>query len=348
MKIEIYKKFDTDLQEKWLNLWKSVSYANYTNSPQWFLSVIESFGYKDFVIIAIYQEEELVAIGGLVKVKKFGLPCYTVAPGDFVLGIPFIIDPSDSGVRKNFFASLRNLGTVYLENIPEMFLASVKNKAGISTMCSTVNLYFPIHIENNMVTIPKRSRLLNRIRGIEDDFTMKYFTGENAEKLDLIYSIDKESSKQNKGYNVFNNKKIKEFYKNLAKNFREDFYIHILFFKEKPIAYYIGFLVNNTYYWSQNAFISEYSNYSPGKILLVKIIDFFGLKNVKEINFGSGDYRIKRLFTDEYVNLYNVVISNSSLNENYIKNFTKIKNFAYHSLQKNAKLYSLYRKVKTN
>src|SRR5690606_12247254 len=114
------------------------------------------------------------------------------------------------------------------------------------------------------------------IRGIEEQFRMVSFDGTDAKGLELVFAIDKESSKEKKGYSVFKDRSIKNFYKKLSKQLGDTFLVNVLYYKDKPIAYYIGFIMKGTYYWSQNAYILEYGQYSPGKVLLVKLIDFLG------------------------------------------------------------------------
>jgi len=348
MKTALYKTIDQKFIKEWQLLWEKSSYANYTNSPQWFLSAVDAFKFKNYAIIAIYEEEKLIATGAFVKEKKYGLSVYTIAPADFVCGEPFLLDWENKLLIKTFVANLLALGIVNFTNLPEkIVLALQKETKQLNVTKQTINLFFSIKKDDKeKVLIPKRSRLTNRIRGLEEQFVMESFDGTNSKGLELVFSIDKESSKEKKGYSAFANKNIRSFYKNLSQKLEKKFLVAVMFYNEKPIAYYIGFIVKGVFYWSQNAYISEYGQYSPGKVLLVKLIDFLGTKNVTEIDFGSGDYPMKRLLTDEYRDMYQMTISKNAFVRLYMQYINKIENNLYEKLYNNKMLYATYRKGK--
>ena len=213
MKTALYKTIDQKFIKEWQLLWEKSSYANYTNSPQWFLSAIDAFNFKNYAIIAIYEEEKLIATGAFVKEKKHGLSVYTVAPADFVCGEPFLLDWENKLVIKTFVANLLALGIVNFTNLPEkIVLALQKETKQLNVTKQTINLFFSIKKDDKeKVLIPKRSRLTNRIRGLEEQFVMESFDGTNSKGLELVFSIDKESSKEKKGYSAFANKNIRSF-----------------------------------------------------------------------------------------------------------------------------------------
>ena len=348
MEYTITRHYNQDIITSWESLWKKSPQVTYANSSAWFLSVLKSFDYKEYAIVRVYNKKELVAIAGFVKEKKYGISFYTVAPGDFVCGLPMLLDIHNKTVVRTFLTALNELGTVSFDNIPEEIVAAFREQTSLlSASEQTINLYFAIEKdEKGAVRIPKRSRLTNRIKGQEDDFTMRTFDGATSEGLDIIFAIDEQSSKQHKGYSTFSDKTIKTFYKEFASQFGKQFLAAILYYKERPIAYYIGFLAGNTYFWSQNAFIADYQQYSPGKILLVKLIDFLGKQNVTIVDFGSGDYRMKRLLTNDYHKLFFVVLAKNTFIRNYFINVTKLKNAVYEQLHQRALIYTLYRKAK--
>ncbi|HWY79084.1 MAG TPA: GNAT family N-acetyltransferase [Candidatus Sulfotelmatobacter sp.] len=348
MKARIYSQIDKKIINEWQLFWENSSDANYTNSPQWFVSVIEAFKYIDYAIVALYQNENLKAIGGFVKNKKYGANFYTIAPGNFICGLPFLLDISDKILLQAFIKQFSVLGTVYLENIPQKFVALLQEYYPFTNaVYQTVNLYFPIiKDKKGIVLISKRRRLTNRIREIEDEFQMRFFDGNSSEGLKIVFRIDSKSTKRERGYSTFTNSTIKIFYQALANHLQDSFWIHVLYFKGIPIAYYIGFVVGETYYWSQNAYITEYGQYSPGKILLVKLLDDCGVKQISEVNFGSGDSRMKRLLTEKYTSLFYVVISKSTMKRYYLQFLTEVKNNLYKQLQSHSGFYTIYRRVK--
>src|SRR5579885_1290551 len=350
MKTVFYTNLEQKLVSDWQKLWEKSSAANYINSPHWFMSVVATFGYRRYVIIALYKKEQLVAVAGMVEKKKFGIPVYTVAPEEYVCGMPFLLSMQDTTAVHVLVKAVVSLGNVFLDNVPEDFVHVLQSHiTHLATTVQARNLYFPLQKNaSGSVIIKKRSRLVSRIKGIEDKFSMEFFDGTTQKGLDVVFASDTKSSKQQKGYSAFADEKIRTFYRNLSAHFRKHFSVAILYFESEPIAYYIGFLVNNTYYWSQNAYVASYGLYSPGKVLLVKLIDLMGEKGIRTIDFGSGDYPMKRLLTDESRLLYQLVMARNTFIRVYLQIMTALQNNSYHFLYRNKPLYAFYRKVKTS
>lgn len=347
MKTKIYRTIDHNLIHDWEHLWNKSKEATYCNSPFWFVSVLDTFAISDYVIIALYESNELLGIGAVVKRKKWGISYYTVAPEDFVCGVPFLFYDANKKVVKTFREALLSLGLIHLENVPEKWVTAIeKDSNAVTKITRTINLLFTFSKDTHgAVFIPKRSRLLSRIRGIEQAFVIRTFDGTSDEGLKLTFAIDAISSKQQKGYNTFSQKQIRVFYQTLAKRFAKKMLITILYYKKHPIAYSIGFLSGKTYFWSQSAFDGNYRHVSPGKVLLVKLIDSLGEKGITMFDFGSGDYQMKRMITQDYQTLYAMTLSRNKMLRTYFTLLTATKQRLYEILQSNAQIYSLYKKI---
>lgn len=347
MKAVIYKNLEPALLKEWHYLWKNSPAANYTNSPQWFLSVIDTFKYKKYTIIGIYQSEKLIAIAALIKQKRYGIDFYTTPPTDYVYGLPFIVDLKNSEEVLFLKKQLLQLGNIFLTNMTEEFITAVDTKSkDVDSFVQAFNYYLPISFDSNgLVKLHKRNKLLHEIRGIDQKFTLLAFDG-NSKGLETVFALDSLSRKQDRGYSAFSDDTIRKFYKNLGKNFKEHMQIHILYFEEKPIAYEIGFLIGDTYFGSQIAYMSDYRQYSPGKVILVKVIDLLASKGIKMMNMGSGDSPVKKLVTEEKRTLYEVILSQNTISRTYIKNAGKLKKNIYSQLHSNTKVYSAYRKMR--
>lgn len=350
METIIYTKLEQKFMQEWQNLWDNSSFANYVNGPQWFLSVIESFQYRNFIIIALYENGKLLAVAALVKEKKYGINCYTVAPGDFACGIPFLIDIQNKKLIKVLTENLLKAGNIVLNNIPEQFVATLKeNTAQIDSTADNLNFYMNLdRDEKGQVVIANRKKLLYRSRSIQEKFMLRSFDGENNEALDLAFNIDIKSRKHSRGYNTFSDNKIKDFYRSLAKHYGKNFLIHVLYFEEKPIAYRIGFHVGDTYFGSQTAFLNEYRQYWPGQVLFVKVVDSLVSKNIKKYDFGSGDNYFKRSITNTSRPLYAIIISQNFFIRNFIQIIYRGKNALFNQLRQHVRIYLIYRSIKKN
>ena len=159
MKAVIYKKINNNVISEWRSLWEKSPDANYTNSPEWFLSVIESFKYKKYVIIALYEKEKLISIGALVKEKQYGVEFYTIAPGDFVCGTPFLLDLENKTAIEMLTKKLLELGNIFLNNVPQTFLTALKQQTSyINATYQAANIYLPVKKnDQGNVLISKRS-----------------------------------------------------------------------------------------------------------------------------------------------------------------------------------------------
>jgi CelD/BcsL family acetyltransferase involved in cellulose biosynthesis len=348
MKVEIYKSLDKQLQKQWFSLWKKSPYANYTNSPQWFLSVTETFGHSQYVCIAVYEKDELVAIGALIKKRKYNTAIYTIEPGDFVCGIPFLIDVTNRKVVKAFVKALLSLQVVLLDNVAEEFVAVLeKNTSAIDKIPQAPNYYLPIlKDKEGKAIIEKRKDLMRRVKNIEEQFVLRVYDGTTPEGIEKVYEIDEKSHKQSGGYNTFASETTKEFFKNLAKYFQKNISFNILYFENSPIAFEIGFIAGKTYFGNQISFLAEYKQYSPGKVLVTRLIEYLASINIKIMDLGSGDAHIKRLIASDHRQFYHVVITNNKLLINYIKSRKFVKSYVYKQLQSHATIYSVYRKIK--
>lgn len=347
MKCVTYTKLDTKLYNEWEELWEKSSFANYTNSPQWFSAVLESFDYKEYSIISIYEKKALRAIAGLVKVKKYGIPVYTIPPNDHVCGLPFLINPKDDKIMRFLHNELLSRGIVYLDNIPHDFVATLQ---GISNHThahtSSLNYFLPLQGDGQTVTLSNRKELLRRAKKVASDITLVSYAGAEKKGLQKAFAIDAVSRKQKRGYNVFASAEMRKFYKNLQKVFGSMMRINILYYKTHPIAYEIGFIVKKKYFGNQLGFAEAYKHLSPGKVISVKLVDYLFAHGVEEMDFGSGDSHLKRLITDEKRQLYVTALSKKHTAKLYVHHVSNVRTKVFDKIEKNKRLYSLYRAVK--
>lgn len=343
-----YAQLTDEVYSAWEKLWNASPYANYTNTPYWFKTVIEQFDYKKYAIIAVYRKNALVAVGGLVRLKKYGLSIYTVAPNDFVCGLPFLFDPTDQTVVKALHNQLLTLGTVFLDNVPETFVAAFKKVSSeMDVYPFSVNYSFPLkRNKKGIVDFQYRKKFFYRIKHEPEKFTLKTCTCKNRTCIDKAFAIDAVSSKRMYGYNCFSTRFIKSFYKKLAKNFKDAIRLDILYFEDKPIAYEIGFIAAETYYENQSAFMAAYQKYAPGNVITAMMLDALAADGIKKADFGSGDTHKKRLITQEKEVLYKVTISKNPVIRFNFHNLSRAKSSLYEKMEKNRKVYALYRKVK--
>lgn len=348
METTLYTALEEKFIKEWLSLWESCPNANYVNSPQWFLSILDTFGYKKYKIIAIYRDKNLTAVAAFVTEKKYGAVFHTMPPGNFVYDIPFLVNIQDREILNEVSKEMAKLGNVFIENIPEQIVENMKKS--ISNLDATfLSMNHYLHFEKdekNNVIITNRKKLVRKIKNMEEKWTLISHTGENSTILDIVFSIDDQSRKHSRGYSTFVDQCTKNLYISFAKHFKKNFQIFILYFENKPIAYRLGFIVKHTYYGSQTSFLNEYQQYWPGNVLLVKVIDHLHSLGVTKIDFGSGDTYSKRSVANGSRTLKNIIISKNMFIRNYIRTIYFCKNILFDYLVKNAKVYTIYRSIK--
>lgn len=348
MRTIIYTQLEEKLIKDWLSLWNNSPFANYSNSPHWFMSLIETFNYKNFTIITIYNNEHLLAIAALIKKRIYGIELYAFPPENFVCGLPFLVNTQNKSLLRTLLSKLLKLGNVFIENSPEFLAKDLKEQTTkINAFISTLNYYINIIKDNDgQIVIRHKRKMMRRAQSIGKMLNLRSFNEQVTEALNVAFAIDNKSRKQTKGYNTFSNKQSKKFYRLLAKNFKEKFLVNILYYEKKPIAYEIGFLVNKTFYGSQIASLSSYDNYSIGRILLVHLIEILNKKGIEKLDFGSGEDHVKKSFTKDYILLYNIIISKNIFIRTYLHLILQLRTKIFNYLKRHIKLYTTYRILK--
>lgn len=345
IQVVINKLLTDQLYEDWLSLWNNSQEANYVNSPYWFLSVIETFKYKDYVVVAIYEDKQLAGVLTLIKQKKYGVDFYTVLPGDFVCGLPFLLSQQKQNLVKSLLETLLGIGNIFMDNIPEQFANHLEEMTPhMDRIYQDFNYFLTFEKDiNGQIVIKDRKKLMHRAKQVEKKFTLRSYTGNESQILDTVFEIDSKSRKKTRGYNVFSSNVMRRFYRTLAKRFGEYFSVHILYFENIPVAFRVGFVVNNIFFASQIAFSDKYRAYSPGNVLLVKFIEEFGIGKIKKVDFGSGNNEFKRTVSNGFRLLNKVVISKNVFIRNYIKIIYFSKDKVFKQMEKHLWVYSMYR-----
>ena len=77
---------------------------------------------------------------------------------------------------------------------------------------------------------------------------------------------------------------------------------YLLFLDDTPVTYVLGFQYRDVYHYSDIGFDDQYSRFSPGSVLLFKLIeDLIENTPLKWVNFGIGDSEYKRQFANDKV-----------------------------------------------
>jgi len=345
--IKTYTREDNieKIMEEWLDLWKISEYSNNVNSPYWFKSISEEFNNKDYIIISLREKVKLVAVGALFRKKIYGIDCYTILPTDFICGNPFLIDWNNKTLVNEFINILEKLGIIYINNVPQEVVSRLKlSSNNIETIQESSNYYLSLQQDaQGKAILPNRSKLIKKVKNIEDQFELRSYRGYSPNIFSDVYKIDSQSRKQTRGYNTFSNNWSKKLFVSLAKNFDKYFSINLLFFENKPVAYEIGFIIGQNYFGNQLSFKEEFKRYTPGKVLIVRLIDWLTSLNIKTLDLGSGDSEIKKLLTNDFRHIHKIIMSQNFILRNYLKTIIKLRTSLFNLVYKSRTIYTLYR-----
>lgn len=107
------------------------------------------------------------------------------------------------------------------------------------------------------------------------------------------------------------------FYKDLAIAFAENGWMDLVFLEVgcKPIAFSYGFIFNDKYYFYVTAIDPDptYEKYSPGMILIKRLLQEAFNKDLEEFDFMLGDEAYKRIWTKDYREVYTYIIGRNTL-----------------------------------
>jgi len=337
-----------ELLNNWQVLWQESTSATYINTPQWKLIIEESFGIKDFIGIFVYDKQKLVAAVPLFKQKKYGVTVYTLPPEDFVCGSPFLLNFDEEEILRLVVEKLLELGNIYLDNVPMSLVKRLSEHTDkIRAVPFTLNYFWKLQKDGNgKVSINNRKVLMRKVRKEEEKFQLKSFRGHLEEGLKVAFEIDNYSRKKSRGYSSFSDEGIKNFYRMISKYLDKNFSIHVLYMEDQPIAYEMGFSIGSTYIGSQLSFDERYAAYSPGKVMIVRLIEHLATSGIQLLDFGSGDSHIKRLLTSDHQQLAKVTLSQNPLIGIYIEKLNQSKHWSYDMIQKHVGIYRVYRQLK--
>lgn len=101
------------------------------------------------------------------------------------------------------------------------------------------------------------------------------------------------------------NDNFKRIFKNLIELKKVKFYLISLISEDKVLSRCFGFVYYNTFYYYMPTILPNLlSNYKPGKILILQIIQWCIKNNITKFDFGLGSERYKKYFSNKEISLH--------------------------------------------
>jgi CelD/BcsL family acetyltransferase involved in cellulose biosynthesis len=163
-------------------------------------------------------------------------------------------------------------------------------------------------------------------RNLENDYGKIELKKQDAfstvdDAMDRFVALHQERWCSKVGKGIFETKQILEFHKKIANKFAENGWLALYFLtvKDVPISAQYCLEYKNKIFYALSGFSKEYSKYSPGNILTLKIIEECFKKQVSEFDFMKGEEAYKFNWTKEYRNNLGIRFTNNKLASTFVK-----------------------------
>ena len=174
---------------------------------------------------------------------------------------------------------------IQLDGKSNNYLSLIKNKKFVSELKRTKKKLF----ESNKVVFeePKFEAKKNLIKKIIETKTS------NLKEKNITHSFDNKFIEFYENFNILNPEKL---------------LVTTLKINEELIAANIGIIDNNKFfYFMPVLFTKKFRSFSPGKQLIIYLIDWSNKNNIKIFDFGLGEENYKKYWSNYSINLYRYI-----------------------------------------
>ena len=322
-----YNYFNKELENKWKELENNSNisiFQTYNWQKFWFKNCGEN--YKNLIVL-IFDNNILVSIFPLNIKKKNYIEILNWN------GFPFSdyngpITRNKYNINNNDFNQIiLDIQKIYKFDILHLinnrpgteFINGFVSNNSFGSNISSDNLY------DKLLDILQKNTSYE-IRRIEKNFNVEYIMSPNqSETYEIIdfFLLQKEKQlKRTKGWNYLKFSHFKNYIINLNKLDKINISFACIKIDNKIVAAHIGYAFNNIYYYIFPTYDISYKKYSPGNILLYKILENIKIYDFKYIDFTIGNETYKKKLSNNTFKL-----------SDYLKPFTA-KGFLYYILIK--------------
>jgi len=318
MKIILKREVDELLKKDWKFLEENNNILIF-QKLSWNLSWLkENDRYEEISIIIVYEDEKPIIIFPFCIIKKFNFKILRWVGYDISDYLGPLVN-ADYKIEKKIFD---NIWTEILKLINNecdlIFLDKQVNESFFSNNPIIKNLNCKNYQQIYRTDLMKWQEMKKNKKRSLQKFRWSKKKLSNIGKLRFIEKIDDINEKKKLIKKVIEWKKEKNIRSAFLKTFSEKFYLNILDDKDIVIsglklnndfiAISLGFVDNLIYFYLVPSFKidSNLIKYSPGKILMIELLDYFKSKNFKYFDFCDGQELYKKNWTNNriYMSLY--------------------------------------------
>ena len=338
MKIILKKEIDEFLKKDWKLLEKKNNSLIF-QKLSWNLSWLsENEKYKNLLIIIVYNNDEPKIIFPFCIVKKFNFKILRWIGYDISDYLGPLVDNDQIIEKKDF------------EIIWDKIFKLVKNECDLVLLDKQVDEnFFPnnfiiknLYCKKNKQTYRTDLYRWNEIKKSKSKSLQKFRWAKkklsDIGELKFIERVNDINEKKKLIKLVINWKKEKKDKSIFLKSFSEKFYSNILDdnnfiisglkLKNEFIAISLGFTNNLNYFYLVPAYKanSDLTKYSPGKILMIELLDYFKKQNFEYFDFCEGQESYKENWANNRIDMISY-IKPTNFKGLVLNIFLKIKNF---------------------
>jgi len=354
LEFKIRDSFTKELENEWLDLSKlsEVSiFQNFSWQYCWFENINKKIAKNSLFVISIYFKKKIIGILPFEKKKylNFNILALTGAPFadycDFIIDAKFLeLNDDIKNLIREFVLNIKGIDLVIFDKVREGSNLHILFD-NLTLNQRNYNSYQLIKENGDNNLIPKKflSDTKRQIKKLNLIGTISYkIATTTLEKERVLEFFFTNKAKQLEITNSWNYLK-KDIYKNfLTKLFElNDAHLSFLSLNDKIIAVHLGYLKENKLIYLFPTYDRKYSNFSPGNILIIEMINNFFKNDGLEFDFTTGDENYKLRLSNRKQKIFYKIIS-----LNFKGNFAKTVIELFNYIKKIKYLRLVIKKIK--
>ena len=324
-KFKIYESLSSECEKTWREL-EEKSHLNYFQSFDYIREVVNQEEIKKIKIVVIYSENQVTAIFPLeiknyyifrvlqwIGTQKSDL-CNPIIHKNISINNKFLF----LNTWREILNEIGKFDLIFFNNQPSLIeeldnpfvkFFNTKNFSKIYQILLPDNydIYKKDIKQKDKKHFYEIHRTSIKLSNLEKDYTLDFeVTNLNDGKYEFNYLIKNKLS-QLKTRNIKNkfSQEFMKIYENLMMKRDNKFLILNFKINGKIISNCFGIIYRNTfYYYIPMIGSNDYNNFKPGKILILKIIQWCISKKIKIFDFGLGEEKYKKHFSNKDISLH--------------------------------------------
>lgn len=312
-KLIIKKNFDNELAKNWKELEKDSNisiFQTYDWNIHWQENCNHNF---ENITLLYYKKNKLISILPLILYKKYflkilswsGFPFsdynqplirnkYTLEKLDF----KFLISTLSKKYRFDVIHLINNINNKIFD------LSSYKSNKSYKLIYKNQNSY-------DLIINKFKKKINYEENRLKKKFNYKiYLNPSNDKKFEILnFFVEKKMEQLNRtnAWNYLKIKIFKDYIFKLEKFDQSKISFSCIEVNGKIISSHIGYIFNKNFYYIFPAYDYLYKKFSPGNILLFRLIEFYKSKNFEDFDLTIGEENYKKSFTNYTIDLFDYI-----------------------------------------